>query len=286
MSEQIITSRDNALVKRARAVRDGKVREQIFVEGLRLCEEALQALGVDDITDVIYTERIARDRRGARLLAKLKNFNARLASASESVFSSISDTKTPQGIVMLAARPNTGPSALLKNEVPLIVVLHRINNPSNAGAILRAAEAAGATAVVLTEGSADIFSPKALRGAMGSSLRLPLWTGARFQEVVEWCGERGVKTICTDLRAERAHTEIDWTAPAALILGEEAGGLTPEEVASSDEALRIPMRPPVESLNVALAAAIVLYEAARQRVVVGGQWSVKNKKEKKAAECD
>ncbi len=270
MSEHVITSRDSALAKRARAVRDGKVREQIFLEGLRLCEEALQALSVDDITDIVYTERIAQDRRGARLLARLKSFDRWMASASESVFSSISDTKTPQGIVMLAARPDTGPHALLKNSnvVPLIVVLHRVNNPSNAGAILRAAEAAGATAAVLTQGSADIFSPKALRGAMGSSLRLPLWTGARFQEAVEWCKEHNVKTFCTDLRAERAHTEIDWTVPAALVLGEEAAGLTPEETAAADEALRIPMRPPVESLNVAVAAAIVLYEAARQRAVV------------------
>lgn len=276
MSEQIITSRDNALAKRARAVRDGRVRDSIFLEGLRLCEEAWRALGVDAITEVIYTERIAQDRRGARLLANLKSFDRRIVSASEAVFSSISDTKTPQGIVMLAARPDTGPGALLKdrNAVPLIVVLHRVNNPSNAGAILRAAEAAGATAAVLTEGSADIFSPKALRGAMGSSLRLPLWTGARFQDAVEWCKGHSVKTVCTDLRAERAHTEIDWTGPAALVLGEEAAGLTPEEAAAADEALRIPMRPPVESLNVAVAAAIVLYEAARQRAVGSGRWSV------------
>ncbi len=109
---------------------------------------------------------------------------------------------------------------------------------------------------------------------MGSSLRLPLWTGARFQEAVEWCVERNVKTVCTDLHAERAHTEIDWTVPAALILGEEAAGLAPAEVAAADEALRIPMRPPVESLNVAVAAAVVLYEAARQRAVGSGRWSV------------
>jgi TrmH family RNA methyltransferase len=276
MSEQIITSRDNALAKRARAVRDGKVRDSIFVEGLRLCEEALQALGAEGIREVIHTERIAHDERGARLLARLNSFDRRTISASESVFSSISDTKTPQGIVMLAARPDTGPGALLRNAaaVPLIAILHRVNNPANAGAILRAAEAAGASAAVLTEGSADVFSPKALRGAMGSSLRLPLWTGARFQEAVEWCKGRGVKTVCTDLRAARAHTEIDWTVPAALVLGEEAAGLTPEEAAAADEALRIPMRPPVESLNVAVAAAIVLYEAARQRAVVSGRWSV------------
>ena len=271
MSEHIITSRDNALVKRARAVRDGRASEQIFVEGLRLCEEASQALSVDAITDVIYTEKITRDERGARLLQSLKESNARTALVDEAVFASLSDTRTPQGIVLLAARPETGPNVLDKSagETPLIVILHRVNNPANAGAILRAAEAAGATAAVLTEGSVDIFSPKALRGAMGSSLRLPLWTGARFREAVEWCKARSIKTVCTDLRARFAHTEIDWTTPAALILGEEAAGLAPSEVAAADFALRIPMRPPVESLNVAVAAAVVLYEAARQRTGAG-----------------
>ena len=271
MSEHVITSRDNALVKRARAVREGRVREQIFLEGLRLCEEASRALGADEILEVIHTERVAQEERGARLLGALRGVGARTALVSEAVFSSISDTRTPQGIVLLAARPLTGPSALDENAggTPLVVILHRVNNPANAGAILRAAEAAGATAAILTEGSADIFSPKALRGAMGSSLRLPLWTGARFMEAVEWCRARGIKTVCTDLRARFAHTEIDWTTPAALILGEEAAGLAPEEVAAADAALRIPMRPPVESLNVAVAAAVVLYEAARQRAEGG-----------------
>jgi RNA methyltransferase, TrmH family len=281
MSDKIITSRDNALVKRARAVRDGKLREEIFIEGLRLCEEARQALGAEEILDVIYTERIAQDGRGARLLEALRSFGGRMAVASEAVFASVSDTKTAQGLVMLAARPATGRSALasIVQGVPLIVVMHRVNNPSNAGAILRTAEAAGATSAILTEGTTDIFSPKALRGAMGSSLRLPLWTGAGFTEALAWCKESGIRAVCADLRAERAHTEIDWTRPSALVVGSEAAGLTAAEMARADEALRIPMRPPVESLNVAVAAAVVLYEAARQRKAGSGQWAVGSKKQ-------
>jgi RNA methyltransferase, TrmH family len=269
MNEKTITSRDNALIKHARAVRDGKDARQIFIEGLRLCEEAKQALSVDDIRDVIYTERIAQDERGAKLLDALKISGKRTALVSESVFASLSDTKTPQGIVLLAARPRTEPGALIKNtgEAPLIVILHRINNPSNAGAILRTAEAAGASAAILTEGTSDIFSPKALRGAMGSSFRLPLWTGASFEGAIIWCQEQGLSTICADLRAKYLHTEIDWTQPSALVVGAESSGLTTAEMAQADQALRIPMRSPVESLNVAAAAAIVLYEAARQRAV-------------------
>jgi TrmH family RNA methyltransferase len=152
--------------------------------------------------------------------------------------------------------------------------MHRINNPSNAGAVLRTAEAAGACGAILTEGTTDIFSPKALRGAMGSSFRLPLWTNAPFQEALAWCKEQGINTICADLRAGRAHTEIDWTQPSALVVGAESTGLTTEEMGDTVEAVRIPMHAPVESLNVAVAAAIALYEAARQRKVVSGQWSM------------
>lgn len=269
MTEKIITSRDNALVKLARAVREGKARELIFIEGLRLCEEAAQA--ALNIQDVISTEKMATDERGARLLADLTGAGQRVALVSESVFASISDTKTPQGILALAERPLTEESARLENggRLPLIVIMHRINNPANAGAILRTAEAAGATAAILTEGSTDIFAPKALRGAMGSSFRLPLWTNASFEEALSWCRAQDIMTICASMNAARTHTEMDWTGAAALVVGAEASGLTPAEIAQTDEALRIPMRSPVESLNVAVAAAIVLYEASRQRQVQG-----------------
>jgi len=267
MKERMITSRDNSLVKRARAVRDGKLREQIFIEGLRLCEEAQQALRVDDIRDVIYSERIAEDARGAALLSSLQERSRNISLVSRAVFASISDTKTPQGIVLLASRPETSRELFRESsdEFPLLLLLHQINNPSNAGAILRTAEAAGATGVILTQGSTDIFSPKALRGAMGSTFRLRLWTGASFSEAINFCQERGIRSVCAELRAARAHTEVDWTKPCALVVGSEATGLNPSEIAATDDSLRIPMRPPVESLNVAVATGIVLYEAVRQR---------------------
>jgi RNA methyltransferase, TrmH family len=267
MKEIVINSRDNPLVKRARAVRSRKLDGLIFVEGVRLCEEALGASL--KIEDVLCTERLAQDERGAQLLQALGRVCERIAFVSEQVFASVSDTKSPQGIALIAAEPRTGPELLINHagQAPLIIVMHEINNPSNAGAILRTAEAAGATAGVMTAGSTDLFSPKALRGAMGSSFRLPLWVGAEFREIIEWCNERGVQTVCADVQAARSFTEIDWTQPRALIVGAEAAGLSAEEVAAASEAVRIPMRPPVESLNVAVASAIVLYEAARQRAI-------------------
>lgn len=281
MDSGIISSRHNSLVRHARAVRGGREsQDQIFIEGLRLAEEAVRSRLV--IQDVLYTEKFQQEERGSRLLEELKAEGSRLSLLSEDALASISDTRTPQGIVMLASRPHAGRETLLaasksesskskqaahENEpdVPLIVIIHGINNPANAGAILRTAEAAGATGVVSTKGTTDLFSPKALRGAMGSSFRLSLWTGANFAEVISWCSENGVRTIGAALGATKAHTDADWTAPSALVVGSEASGLSASEVALLDEAIRIPMRPPVESLNAAVASGIILYEAARQR---------------------
>jgi TrmH family RNA methyltransferase len=97
-------------------------------------------------------------------------------------------------------------------------VLHQINNPVNVGAILRTGEAAGATGVITTSNTSDPFSPKSLRGAMGSAFRLPIWSGPTFDEVIEWCRERGIATACADAEADTDYTDLDWTKAVALLL--------------------------------------------------------------------
>lgn len=261
----MITSRQNSLIQHARAVSKGASKESIFIEGLRLCEEAARARL--DCQEVLYTEKFAEDERAARLLDSLRPLDPRFVPVSESLLASLGDTKTPQGIVILARRFATDRAAFEKSfrPDPLIVVLNRINNPANAGAMLRVAEAAGATGVVATAGTTDLLSPKALRGAMGSSFRLPLWTNAGFSEVVSWCAGRGIRTVSADLSAEQTHTAHAWTGAHAILMGAEAGGLNEEETRAAAERIRIPMQTPVESLNVAVALAVILYEAARQR---------------------
>lgn len=261
----MITSRQNPLAQRARAVRDRGAGGLVFVEGLRLCEEAARS-GLR-VEDVMYTARLATDERGTRLLDELRGSNARLAEVSEGVLDAVADTKSPQGIVLLAQRPANDRDSFEQSHAgePLIVVLHRINNPSNAGAMLRVAEAAGASGVITTRGSTDLLSPKSLRSAMGSAFRLPLWSGASFDEVMSWCRERSIETVSTDLIAQRTHTEHDWRGARAVICGAEAGGLSGAEIAQTDARVRVPMCASVESLNVAVALGVVLYEAARQR---------------------
>src|SRR4051812_16253668 len=150
-----ITSRDNSLLRYARAVRDGKNAESIFVEGLRLCEELVRS---DlNIETVIYSEHIADKVRAANLIAELKKTANNVAPVSEALLGSISSTKTPQGIVVLAAHPEITEEDFTRRQTgkPLIAILHGVNNPVNLGAILRTAEAAGATGVLTTAGTTD-----------------------------------------------------------------------------------------------------------------------------------
>lgn len=265
MNHETITSRDNSLLRQARAVRDGKGGELIFIEGLRLAAEAMRS---DlKIEAVIVSEELAQKEKATSLISELGQVSNRLASVSEKLLESISYTKTPQGIVLLASRPETDKQHFDANqpEPALIVVMHRINNPVNVGAILRTAEAAGATGAVATQNGADPFSPKSLRGAMGSAFRLPIWFGPKYDDALSWCDERRIQTICADVDASLGYAEVDWRASSALILGPESEGLSSTEIAQANEAVRIPMQGQAESLNVAVAAGVLLYEAARQR---------------------
>jgi len=219
------------------------------------------------IEAVIYSERIAAKSKAAQLISELENAADKSASVSEKLLESISYTKTPQGIIVLASRPEISEKEFKARQParPLLVVMHGINNPVNAGAILRTAEAAGATGAIVTANTADPFSPKSLRGAMGSAFRLPIWTGADYPQVIEWCRKQSIQTVCADAQAAKTYTEIDWGQATALIVGPESTGLTSEEIDAADQAARIPMKGSTESLNVAVAAGVFLYEATRQR---------------------
>ena len=265
MKPVTITSRDNSLLRRARAVRDSKIDDLIFVEGLRLCEEAVSSKL--EIEAVIYTDHIARKDRAASLIRNLNGLAKSSAEVSEKLLESISYTKTPQGIVVLAGRPTNDQTSFAARQPnsPLLVVLHEINNPVNVGAIVRTAEAAGATGIIAASNSADPFSAKALRGAMGSAFRVPIWSGPTFNEAVAWCHSRKIRTIAADLSGSTPHTDVDWRKSSAIIVGRESTGLSPDEVAATGASVRIPMHGDAESLNVAVACGIILFEAARQR---------------------
>lgn len=260
-----ITSRDNSLLRQVRAVRDGKIDDLIFIEGLRLCEEA--RLSQLEIEAVIVSEELLRKDHAATVIDEIAAVSNRVASVSEKLLESVSYTKTPQGIIVLAQRPASSEARLTAslNANSLLVVLHQINNPVNVGAILRTAEAAGASGVITTKNTSDPYSPKSLRGAMGSAFRLPIWTGPDYSEMIVWCRQRGLTTVCADVEVNVAYTQLDWTKPSALLLGPESTGFTDEELTEANQRVSIPMKGAAESLNVSVAAGVLLFEAARQR---------------------
>ena len=263
-----IKSRDNQKLKLARLVRDGRVGDKIFVEGLRLGEELLKT-GLS-INSIFFTAKFASSPRGFELLQKLSAKRLELFELDEKLFGSLSDTTQSQGVVIIAEKPQTGKEIIEKafentDINPLFLLLHQINNPANLGAILRTAEAVGVGGIITTKNTTDIFSAKSLRGAMGASFRLPLWINADFFDVLNWARLNKIRSVCADVSSSNSYLEIDWTISRLLVLGSEGHGLSEIERLATDENLIIPMENAVESLNVAVAGGVILFEAKRQR---------------------
>lgn len=259
-----IISRDNRRLVNARKVRDGKSKTEIFVEGRRLVIEALRS-------EIVINECFVSDDFGdLNLLCEVRAAGGNVFEIPVKVLSSIADTEQSQGIVLLGDRPRTGRAtvedALDSASVPLVVFLKEVNNPSNLGAILRTAEAAGVAGVIVSKRSADPFAAKALRSAMGSGFRIPVWDNATFEEVLEWSTGMRLVATAADISAEISYTEIDWRVPRLLIFGSEAHGFSDEELEMIQQKLIIPMQNGVESLNLAVSAAVLMFEAQRQRL--------------------
>lgn len=261
----VISSRDNPKIKFARKVRDGIATDFVFVEGARLAEEVFRA--DVEILDVFFTADFAAAERGQIFLQTVGSFV--VAEVSESVFDSLSDTKNSQGIVVICRKPAANRrqieiNLLSPNLISIVVMLHQINNPANLGAILRTCEAVNVSGAIITKNSADAFSPKALRGAMGASFRLPLWTNADFDEVLDWARAKNLISVCADVKARQSYLKVDWKKPRLLVFGSEAHGLSADEFGKIDESLLIPMSNNVESLNLAVSGGVILFEAKRQ----------------------
>ncbi|MBK8467082.1 MAG: RNA methyltransferase [Chloracidobacterium sp.] len=257
-----ITSSDNRRLVNARKVRDGKVPEQIFIEGRRLVEEVLRSNLVID--DCFVTDDFADDE----LFEMIAALNIAIAVIPNRLLDSLSDTKHPQGIIMIAKRPETSLSAIETNLgnslLSIVVFLKEINNPSNLGAILRTAEAAGVAGVIISSNSANVFSPKSLRAAMGSAFRLPIVENTDIENTLHWSKSTQLTSTAAAGNSLKNYADIDWRKPRLLIFGSEAHGLDNAELQLIEDAIRIPMENEVESLNLAVSAGVLLFEAKRQ----------------------
>jgi RNA methyltransferase, TrmH family len=258
-----ISSRQNPLVRRFREVRQGHERHLVLIEGVRLVMEALQSQLHFEV--VAYTERLQSTPPGRALYQQLVTLSCRGAVVSDHVMAAISDVETSAGIAALAHIPYTSADDLFRTTSPLIIIAHGLQDPGNLGNLIRTAEATGVDTLVTTPGTVNPFSPKALRAAMGSSFRLPLVLNLPLAKVITRCRQAQVTLIAAEQTAQEYYTDYNWQQPTALIIGQEGNGLDDLAQGIADRQLAIPMRAPVESLNVATATAIMLYEAVRQR---------------------
>lgn len=262
----LISSKDNARLKAARQIRDGREKSAIFIEGFRLADEALRS----DITirECFVTEAFCNGPKETEMLTTLKARDVSIWPCSEAAFRSIADTANPQGIVLIADRPSNIEFAqvLASNGPLLIVYCFEINDPANLGALMRTAGAAGASCLVLSPRSADPFSPKALRASMGAAFRLSTATHIEIEALAKLAAEKKIQMIGTAAEAGDLVYEIDLRRPTIIVLGGEANGLPPEVLAVCSKVVRIPMERAAESLNLAVSGGIIIYEAVRQRL--------------------
>lgn len=260
---EIIRSRNNAFVRRLRALEDrGEEEGLALLEGPKLLEEALTSQV--EIVEVAASPRVEKSARGQRLVRELQAAGTSVRWVHEEVLATLSEAEASQGIVALARRPVFEREQLFRGN-SLVVVMVALQNPGNVGGLLRSAEAAGASGACLTEGAADPFSWKALRGSMGSAFRLPHLRQVRLEEALVWFKERGLRTVATVADGTKRYDEADLRKPVALLFGNESAGLPEHVVRQADLRVTIPMHGGVESLNVGVAAGILLFEAARQR---------------------
>lgn len=260
-----IFSRHNPLVKRYRQVRGGVDRHSFFLEGIRVIEDALGSQ--IRLESVLVARELLTNPAVAKLIGELTRRGIRCEVTSWEIQEYLSDVQTPQGIVAIAPRRQWAIEEFLNgiDGSALLIVVEGWRDPGNLGTMLRAGEALGLHGVITTPHTVDPFSPKVIRASMGSALRVPVMDRMRLHAVMPLLQERGLQILAAAVRHGQLPTAVDLTKPTAVLLGNEATGLSQEAVALSHQLISIPMKSSVASLNAAMSATIILYEAARQR---------------------
>ena len=271
---ETITSRSNPLVARVRAATRARRRERthLLLDGARLVADALRS-GVDVETVVVSGAALESDDPPvAALVQACAVSRVALVAAGERVLSAISQSRSPSRAVALAAYHPVALEALLGRAVVskgCVLAAAGVQDPGNVGAIIRAADAAGATGVIVSAASADPFGDKALRGAMGSTFRIPVADAGETGDLAARAARAGCRVVAAIPRGGESIYAIDLRQPTVVLIGGEGAGIDPAVADAAAATVSIPMANGVESLNAAVAAALIAYEARRQRVAAG-----------------
>lgn len=260
----MITSTSNQKIKRLVSLkkkRKARDEENVFlVEGVRMFRE----VPVRKLREVYVSETFYRKEKQV-LNQVLSGSRVTPEILLDTVFAYVSDTKTPQGILCVVEQMRYSLDEAVGGVCPHIIVLDHLQDPGNLGTILRTAEGAGVTGIVMNRECVDIYNPKTIRSTMGSIYRMPFYYADDLEEAIHRLKEKGICTYAAHLEGKRDYDEEDYCRPCAFLIGNEGNGLTEEIADLADAYIKIPMEGQVESLNAAIAASVLMFEAGRQR---------------------
>lgn len=256
----MITSTSNPQVKRLLQLqKKSKARneEKVFlVEGLRMFSEVPK-----ERVEKVYISESLYNRK--KLVQDLRDFDVEILS--DSVFSCVSDTKTPQGILCIVRQKKYDLEKIFEIKNPHFIILDNLQDPGNLGTIVRTAEGAGVDAVFLSKESVDIYNPKTIRSTMGSIYRMPVIYVEDLLKLLKTLKNQGILSYAAHLEGERSYDLENYQTGTAILIGNEGNGLREEVANAADIRVKIPMQGQVESLNAAVAATVFMFEVARQR---------------------
>ena len=260
-----ITSLQNPRIKEMIRLRDGRHRRKqgrILIDGTREIERAVGAGIVP--SELVYCPELRDEAAVCDILGKAEEQGAELIEVPAHVFEKVAFGARAEGVVAVAPTPQAALADLSLAADALVVVLEGVEKPGNVGAVLRSADASGAGAVIVADGRTDLFNPNAIRASLGTIFAVPV-AEATSGETLAWLRERGFSVFAARVDGSIVYTEADFRASCAIVLGSEADGLTGVWSGEGVQAVRLPMLGVADSLNVSVSAAVILYEAVRQR---------------------
>lgn len=260
----VIQSSQNSTIKEIKGLHLKKNRDasgHYFVEGIRFVNDAID--NNQTIVKVVVSDKLESLNSGSELIEKVKAACTECCLVPEKLFNEISDTQTPQGVLAVLKKREFVLDEIIEQGSSL-VLLDNLQDPGNVGTIVRTADAAGVSAVLMSKGCVDLYSPKVLRSTMGSVFHMPIFEGLSINEIIKMLKQFGYKVIASHLAGRNNYYDEDLTGKSAIIVGNEANGISEETAALADRLVKIPMPGKAESLNASVAASIMIYEIVRQ----------------------
>lgn len=264
----MITSSANSRVKQViqwqTKAKERKKAGVFLTEGFKMYEEApLESILEVYVAESALASLEKMDAKEEKMAEKLKKTGYEVVA--DSLFKKIADTQTPQGILCVVKQPEYRLEEILKQDRPLLMILENLQDPGNLGTIIRTGEGAGVTGVIMTAKTVDIFNPKVIRATMGSVFRVPFLYVEDMEDTLKKLKEKGIRTYAAHLAGREYYDSFSFTGGTAFLIGNEGNGLEKKTADLADSYLKIPMEGKVESLNAAIAASLLMYEAQRQR---------------------